>query len=167
MKETSPEQVEKACEVWKPIFDGRYEVSNHGRLRRGERILNPATNQFGYLRASIWVNGKRLDPFVHRLVAEAFLGPIPEGKTVDHINENKTNNRADNLQFLTRGDNARKSNLRVGEDHPLSKLDDSKVRRIRARRSDGWSYPMIATEIGCSPSIVADVCKKRRWAHVI
>lgn len=49
--------------------------------------------------------------FVHRLVYEAFHGPIPFGLTVDHIDSEKLNNRLENLQLLTREENTRKGNI--------------------------------------------------------
>jgi len=50
--------------------------------------------------------------YLHKIVAEAFLGPCPAGQVVDHVNENKLDNRADNLEYVTRPENSRRANLR-------------------------------------------------------
>ena len=60
-------------------------------------------NNRDYLQVKI--NGKLY--LVHRLVAEAFIGPIPEGYEVDHINRCRSDNRVDNLRIVTRSKNQR------------------------------------------------------------
>lgn len=96
-------------ENWKPIdgFEG-YAVSNLGRIkslnykRTGkEKILKPMKNK-GYLQVGLCRNGKRKMFYVHRLVATAFL-PNPNGFTeINHIDEDKTNNVVDNIEWASR-----------------------------------------------------------------
>lgn len=107
-------------EVWKdiPAYEGKYQVSDLGRVRslnyRGNtgktKALSPGINR-GYYRVSLYEDGKVKSFSVHSLVYTSFNGPIPPGMTVDHVNGIKTDNRPENLQLLTRGDNARKSCL--------------------------------------------------------
>ena len=109
-------------EIWKPIagYENRYEVSSLGKIRSVNRyITNKGLKGRGYT-----LNGKQLKVckanngyyvvnlgrkthFVHRLVCEAFIGTIPKGMTVNHKDGNKANNRAENLEWLTIGDNIR------------------------------------------------------------
>ena len=100
-------------ELWKPIDSrGKYYISNQGRVKsyqlRQAKLLNPYSNQRGYLRVDIKA-GCRRTYLVHQLVALAFIpndNPI-EKDTIDHIDLDKTNNRADNLRWLSRADNVR------------------------------------------------------------
>ena len=103
-------------EEWRPIegYEGLYEVSSYGRVRsldkyvkcKGEsyrlhkgKVLSPAKDTIGYLFVILHCNGKCKTIRVHKLVAEAFL-PNPENLTeVNHKDEDKINNRADNLEF--------------------------------------------------------------------
>lgn len=98
-------------EIWKDIqgYEGLYQVSNLGRVkslnykRTGkERILKPSNNGQGYLRVKLCKDGNREQPLVHRLVATVFC-ENPEGYTeVNHLDENKQNNMADNLEWCSR-----------------------------------------------------------------
>lgn len=95
-------------ETWKAVkgYEGLYEVSDEGRVRsvaRGNRVLRPQERRHGYLAVCLYGRGGNTNGFrqisVHRLVAEAFL-ENPNGYTdVNHKDENKQNNRLDNLEW--------------------------------------------------------------------
>ena len=99
------------AEDWRPVAaaEGRYEVSNLGRvrslLRKTPQILKPSTSAHGYSTLYIYVVGKRRLRSVHQLVAEAFIGPRPEGVDVRHLNGVKADCRAVNLAFGSRSQN--------------------------------------------------------------
>ena len=100
-------------EIWSKI-EGypNYEVSSSGRVMNVKtgKILKPFISGCGYLYIELFNNNGVKSFRVHKLVAEAFI-PNPEGLgTVDHIDSDKTNNNASNLQWMTQGDNARKAN---------------------------------------------------------
>lgn len=93
-------------EIWKDIkgYEGKYQVSNLGRVRgliSTPKILTGYKNESGYMNVSL--EGKQYK--LHRLVAGAFI-PNPENKPViNHINENKLDNRACNLEWKTHKEN--------------------------------------------------------------
>lgn len=101
-------------EIWKPIagYEGTYEVSNCGRVRsvdkydtvgrfRKGRVLKASDNKYGYLTVCLYKDGKGKSIRVHRLVCEAFI-PNENGlPCVNHKDENRQNNNADNLEWCT------------------------------------------------------------------
>ena len=100
-------------EEWKDIlgFEGLYQVSNLGRVKSlkrpyglKEKILKPQINR-GYYQVHLHKNSIEKNYYIHRLVFEAFNGPIPEGLQVNHINEVKTDNSLSNLNLMTRKEN--------------------------------------------------------------
>lgn len=97
-------------EMWKPIsgYEGLYEVSNFGRVKSlkfgKEKILTPG-NYKGYLSVQLCKDGKRKMMRVHRLVAEAFIPNPNKLETVNHKDEDKTNNSANNLEWMSSVDN--------------------------------------------------------------
>lgn len=94
------------------IYEGLYQVSNWGRImslnyrNTGKaELMNPGTNTDGYFKVNLRKNGKRKMCYVHRLIAQTFI-PNPENKSeVNHIDEDKTNNRVDNLEWKWHKDN--------------------------------------------------------------
>ena len=115
-----------AIEEWKPIrkYKGFYEVSNLGRVRSlprdtkfGQRqklvkgqILKPIENN-GYLYACLCKHNKSTRYAIHRLVADAFIPNYDNLPQVNHIDENKHNNRVDNLEWCTALYNNKHSNI--------------------------------------------------------
>ena len=93
-----------------------YYVTSDGNIwsNKSHKLLIPTPNSTGYLTVSLQANGKQFTKKLHRLVAEAFVpNDDPAHKTtVDHIDGDKTNNRADNLQWLSRAANIRKNQYR-------------------------------------------------------
>ena len=100
-------------EKWKVIsgYDGKYLISNYGRTKslkyRKAKILTAFVNNKGYERVALCQDGQPKYHLVSRLVAEAFCpNPDPEkARTVDHIDGDTLNNRADNLRWLSLADN--------------------------------------------------------------
>ena len=92
-------------EEWKYIkgYENLYSVSNYGRIwsHRNKRCLNPILTNKGYLRVHLSKNGKTETFSVHRLVAMAFIDNPEKKPTVNHINEIKTDNRVENLEWAT------------------------------------------------------------------
>ena len=100
-------------EIWKPVvgYEGLYEVSNLGNVRGKNGMLKPQARKHGYL--SVWLygnggtskrNGKQFS--VHRIVATAFI-PNPSGLSeVNHKDECKTNNCAENLEWCSHRQNS-------------------------------------------------------------
>lgn len=116
-------------EIWKDIrgYENLYQASNWGRIRSLDRmvkgcygglqlkkgkIMKQETHRSGYKRIALKKDGKYKHYLVHRLVYETFNRPIPEGLQVNHINENKTDNRLENLNLMTP-----KENINYGTGH--------------------------------------------------
>ena len=101
-------------EIWKDIegYEGKYQASNKGNMKSlnynntgKERILKPKKDSGGYLQVHLSKDGKGKWYLVHRLVATAFI-PNPQGyKEVNHIDEDKTNNCVENLEWCSRSYN--------------------------------------------------------------
>ncbi|WP_044476437.1 NUMOD4 motif-containing HNH endonuclease [Rhodococcus aetherivorans] len=128
------------AEAWRPVagYEGIYEVSNRGSVRslarnvvrrdgnsypiRG-RMLKQTPTSTGHLCVDLYNGNGRADRKmcrVHRLVAEAFLGPCPVGMEVCHENGNARDNRVENLRYDTRRSNIL-DKVRHGRDHNASK----------------------------------------------
>lgn len=99
-------------ETWKPIpgYEGFYEASDMGRIRsvyRYKRVLKPMISNTGYKRVDLFKDKSRKQFSVHRLVAMTFVNN-PNGKPfVNHRDENKLNNCADNLEWVSHVENCR------------------------------------------------------------
>lgn len=94
-------------EIWKdvPGYEGLYEASNTGQIRNPRKTLKSSTKNSGYKFVVLFIDKKPKCKYVHRLVWEAFNGPIPHGFEVNHIDEDKSNNALENLEIMTHKEN--------------------------------------------------------------
>ena len=93
-------------------YEGLYAIDELGVVyslqhdaHRRRRALKTHDNGYGYLRVNLYKNGKAQHKYVHRLVAEAFLGLPEKCQDVNHINANTHDNRLENLEWCARSDN--------------------------------------------------------------
>ena len=138
---------DSSAERWLPFRCGTYEVSNRGRVRNAQtgRLKSQFKLGAGYRGITFF---KRQKASVHRLVAEAFLGPPAPGLEVNHIDGDKANNCVTNLEWITHSQNQRhayrvlgtlKLNLPWpgGEANRAAKLTEHDVCCIRGLRDSG------------------------------
>ena len=108
-------------EEWRPApgHEGKYEVSNLGRVRSIDhyvsreyanalhhgKMLKQYTDKLGYKHVSMWNEEKMKRVAVHQLVAHAFVDGWFDGAVPNHLDENPSNNRADNLSWVTQREN--------------------------------------------------------------
>lgn len=166
--------------AWRSFGDGRYEISDEGVIRRVTpasgtrpgRILSQRPTHDGYLEACISRGKVQSYRRVHQLVAEAFLGPCPPGKEVNHKDGNKWNNRASNLKYVTvkeNADHAFELGLRkgmIGEKHPLAILRDVQASAVARLREGGMSWKTISRACGITEHQAYNACLRDRRHQV-
>jgi hypothetical protein len=160
-------------EKWLPVpkYDGKYEVSNLGSIRSlwtAEKIVLRAGKQSkGYLTVSL-ADGIRpkhsKSHLVHRLVATAFLGDPPEGKSqINHLDGNRENNCVTNLEWCDSKHNARHAVVAlksgIGQRNSRCKLTDQQIAEILVRLARGEKSTRFAHLYGVSDRYIRDVGK--------
>jgi hypothetical protein len=172
-------------EVWRPIagYEGRYDVSNLGRVRSLSRrtakdgrmiegkILSPSSHRWGHQSISLYDLGGREKRFgVHRLVLEAFNGPCPEGMEGCHDDGNPSNNRIENLRWDTpknnHADKYRHGTILFGERNTSARITAEIVGEIFQLRIGGMRVHRIGELFGLSKQHVSDILNRKRWQHV-
>jgi hypothetical protein len=153
----------------------RRGVSRNGspsRLRFPRRLMKLQTDADGYLRVGMRraTDGKSVNKSIHQIIAMVFLGPPPAGKCVNHKNGIKTDNRPENLEYVTPAENNRHAlatglNQQVGESHHASKLTNSTVLKIRQLRGT-VSVTELATRFNVTPSLISAVQTGKVWRNV-
>lgn len=153
-------------EIWRDIggYDS-YQVSNFGRVRRFYKhtpphILKALPNRGGYLRVDLCRDGKHHSTYVHRLVALAFIDNPKNKPQVNHINGNKTDNRVENLEWVTHDENMHHAAVtglrRQGAEHPDAKFTNEQARFIRDN-PDGLTRAQLAHRFGVYPQTISAI----------
>lgn len=149
-------------EVWKNVvgYEDCYEISNYGRLRRkkSRKILKYKKHRDGYYMVNISANSIRKTLQVHRVVANAFVTNNANLPCVNHINENKNDNRSINLEWCTIAYN-NSYGSRVGRVYVGIKqicLKTGNVLNIFPSMSEA------AVFIGSTASVISNVVNKKK-----
>lgn len=178
--------------IWKPIpgYEDYYLVSENGDVWsvRSKRNLVPKLQKSGYLRIALSVTGCRKDFPIHRLVALAFI-PNPENKpTVNHINENKTDNRVENLEWATTHEqnvhgtrtaramantdwavrSAKMDYVEIARKHDYSTMNSAQMKKVAQKDREGNvirlfdSIGQAARSVNVSPGHIWQCCNGQR-----
>jgi hypothetical protein len=156
-------------ETWVSIPDwDQYEASTLGRIRR-RFVLRTRAQRRGYLEIKLSKDGKAKTKLVHRLVASAFLG-VNNDKHVNHRDGDKTNNRPDNLEFVSEAENKKHAAalglMQHSENRYNAKLKNVDVIKIRELALSGVSHAQLAARFGVSQPIVTRIVNRKIWRHV-
>lgn len=165
-----------SAERWKPVdgYEGIYDVSSFGRVRRvrpGKKphILAHRDNGHGYRIVRLSRHGKPVNRKVHRLVAAAFLGPVPAAVHVNHKDGIRANNRLTNLEYTDRSGNMRHywsmPYAKAGERHWSSRLTEATVRQIR-EQTGKMSMPALAAKHGIAIGTVFAIVHRLTWKNM-
>ena len=179
--------MESEEEVWKPIYYGNirsdlYYISTFGRVlnRKTNTLLTPSPNEKGYMTVCLRCHCNRSKTFkLHRLVAKLYVrGETPEKCEVDHIDGDKTNNRASNLRWVSHLENMRYAYenklvpIMRGERNGSCKVTEEQVQEIcellvsfkgksaevcKYLRNKGYDYKF---------GYILDIKRKRTWVHI-
>lgn len=156
-----------------PSTGGVYAADANGDIWRisgyrtpKPRKLQPFPQRNGYLNVSVSIDNKQKRMRVHRLVAEAFLGPGPKGHDVCHLNHDRTDNRPENLKYGTRSENCKMSSAnyghwRKGVKPATTKLKEHQNLEIVARYAAGAYQQDIAKEYGVTQGLVSKIIRTR------
>lgn len=173
-------------EEWRPVVghEGRYLVSSLGRVMRTDNPKYPEGQLLGsnsansYRRVGMVVRSKRWTcRLVHKLVAEAFLGPCPQGMEVNHKDLDKGNPRLDNLEYVThqgniqhaarygrmRGNRGPRPKRLLVQGHKLTAAD---VVAIRRAILDGIPGHKIAASFRVTFNLISIIKRGRAWSRV-
>ncbi len=165
-------------EEWKTIegFED-YQVSNFGRVkslkRNKERILKFGNNNQGYLYVELYKNGKSKILRIHRLILKTFK-PIFNSDNLEcnHIDGNKLNNYADNLEWSTRSENElhayriglKNSEGENGSGHKLSNKEITEIRNLL--REQNLIQREIAKIFNICQETVSMINSRRKWKYI-
>lgn len=178
-------QGEAVAEEWRPVYqtEGHYEVSNFGRVRSMRIRCRYSDRLRSTPRMLVWsVNPK--DGYAHvrmsypkprqvsvgRVVLEAFVGPAPEGFEAAHQNGIRSDNRADNLKWMSPSDNCAQRKEHgtqpQGERVHFAKLNQDQVKEIRRLYAEGVRSDEIAAMFGICRRHVITLKNRKLWKHI-
>lgn len=177
-------------EIWRPVrgYEGLYEVSSFARVRSLERPVSTMHKFVAikkgkilsqkltgkkhalYFRVTLSKNNIAKSFAAHRLVAESFVENLHDKPVVNHIDGIKTNNRPENLEWVTSKENTHHASglglMCKGERINTAKLNLSQVKEIRQLLKQGKSQRSLARKFGVSSTSITSIALGRSWKHV-
>ena len=154
------------------IGGGGYQMGT--RSSPCQRVRAEYLSPSGYLLVTTMTQGVRTVTGAHRVVWTYFNGPIPEGKTINHKNGVKDDNKPDNLEPATYSEQRQHAlevlhvnrNHPKGSLHPKTHLTEADVLEIRRLRATGVMVKDLAVRYGITKKGMSAICCRRTWLHI-
>ncbi|MEE9574062.1 MAG: NUMOD4 domain-containing protein [Candidatus Neomarinimicrobiota bacterium] len=178
-------------EVWKdiPNFEGVYQASTHGRIKRvangpsthNNRLLKPTRHHSGYMEVSLCKDGKQYKSLrIHMLILITFVGERPNKQECRHLDGNRQNNMLSNLTWGTHKENMQdrikhgKYIAPKGSLNNLAKLTETQVLEIKKllgstlknKHNQGLKLKEIAKRYKVSISAISYIKIRKTWKHM-
>lgn len=157
-------------ESWKPFpLDRVFLVSNKGKFYNifSGRICNQSLDRYGYYYVSV-ASKKKIK--AHRAVLMTFDRLPNPGEEGSHLNNNRRDNRIENLKWETRQENSNRryehGTICHGEKGGLAKLTNAQVLEIRKLRKEGRTLVSLAKEFFVSHCLISAICLRKIWKHI-
>lgn len=169
--------------MWVDIkgYDGYYQVNEFGKVKSLEREVKTRDNKirkiFGKLMKSqvswkgyevicLSKNSYIKKYFVHRLVADAFIGKIPDNHEVNHIDENKLNNHCSNLEYVTSSQNKQHGTcIKRSAENTKKKVKSTNIKTGLVNFYNSATDAQKESNNFYKARSISSVCNKRRKTH--
>ena len=145
------------CEDYE--FDEDLNIYN----KKTGKMLKPQKSKTGYMYVTLYKEKKPKKYRLHRLIAITFIDNPEQKPQINHINGIKTDNRIENLEWVTASENlthAYKTGLIIGirgDNHGATKIKDSEISEIFAMRANGYTLQKIADKYFCYPQQISRI----------
>lgn len=172
-------------EQWKEIqgFENEYLISNYGRIKSKTRVYHCGTNHSvqktieehilhvffrkdKYVGVTLKKNGKSFSREIHRLVAEAFIPNQEKKEQINHKDGDKHNNKVDNLEWITRSENALHSYFKLGNIKYKRNFSEQEIKEIKGLYLQGQSKNQLAKQYFCSRTTIKRIIENKSYQHV-
>lgn len=154
-------------------ISSRYWINRKGQVwtELHQRLMTTQVNKFGYSYVVMCVNRKVRCPYIHRLMAQAFLPPKPYwASCIRHLDGKRSNNVVSNLKWGTPKQNAKDRDLHgktaLGENNGNSKLTALNVTNIKKGLRDGLTLCSLAKTYGVTSSTIHQIKNQITWRHI-
>lgn len=156
-------------EIYKDYFG--YKVSNTGKvINKYGRFISVYYDRYGYQLLNGIFNGKKKPKTIHRIVATLFIDNPNNKPCVNHIDGNKKNNNASNLEWCTYSENNTHSykiglsKIRVGDNSRYHKLNSGQVAFIKSNRT--LSQRTLSEMFNVTPSAISLIKSNKNWNDI-
>jgi len=142
-----------------PGFNGRYFISDQGRIKSHHRVLKTQIQRTGNITVRLFFNGEYQTKSVHRLVAKTFI-PNPENKGyVTHIDYDSNNYKLENLMWCTKSEIVERARDAGRFNINCNRVSDAKIERIKHLHKEGMTYRQIGELVGLTKVTIAKYVK--------
>lgn len=155
----------------KQFKNTRYYATPYGevysRIAGRFKLMKPCKNKHGYDRYVIYSDKKPKTMFAHQVIYQCWVGMVPDGMHIDHIDFCKTNNNIKNLRAIPAAENYTRKKPKKSTDWHNCKVDQETVLEIKKSYSQGITPYRLHNILGVSLSICKNICYGKTYRDVL